>query len=176
MFAHSNLGDAPCTPASTDPTVHKIVEDILRGWAADPTLAFLDAIPIHPTARVIARDTLRRWTVDQRISVSRKVSREMQGDLSQTRHIECELSGELPSYLEGSVRRVLVSAIYRRLIRLAIQAHPLASAEKKARQPAHMRRVKPRPVPVQECNRSDAGKPPHRPVEAAKRRKTEAAP
>ena len=176
MSAHSNLGDAPWTPASTDPAVRKIVEDILRGWAADPTLAFLDAIPIHPTARAIASDTLRRWTADQRISVSRKVSREMQGDLSQTRHIELELSGELPSYLEGSTRRILVSAVYQRLIRLAIQAHPLDSPEKKARQPTHMRRVKPRPAPVQECNCSDAGKPPHRPVEVAKRRKTEAAP
>jgi hypothetical protein len=162
MLAHSNLGEVPRTPASTDLAVRKIVEDILRGWAADPTLAFLDAIPIHPTARVIASDTLRRWAADQRISVSRKVSREMQGGLSQTRHIELELSGELPSYLEGSTRRILVSAVYQRLIRL--QAHPLDSPEKKARQPAHMRRVMPRPAPVQERDRSDAGKPPQQPV------------
>jgi len=146
MSAHSGLGDALRTPASTDPGPRKIVDDILRGWASDPTLAFLDAIPIHPTARVIARDTLRRWAADQRISVSRKVSREMQGDLSQTRHIELELSGELPSYLEGSTRRILVSAVYQRLIRLAIEAHPFDSPEKKARQPAQMRRVKPRPA------------------------------
>src|SRR5271165_2989825 len=106
MSAHSGLGDALRTPASTDPGPRKIVDDILRGWASDPTLAFLDAIPIHPTTRVIARATLRRWAADQRISVSRKVSREMQGDLSQTRHIELELSGELPSYLEGSTRRI----------------------------------------------------------------------
>jgi hypothetical protein len=170
MSAHSNLGEAPRTPTSTDPGVRKIVEDILRGWATDPTLAFLDAIPIHPTARVIARDTLRRWTADQRISVSRKVSREMQGELSQTRHIELELSGELPSYLEGSTRRILVSAVYQRLIRLAIQAHPLDSPEKKARQPAHMRRVKPRPAPVQERDRSDAGNHRHEHVKYKERR------
>ena len=131
MSARSNLGDAPWTPASTDPAVRKIVEDIQRQWAADPTLAFLDAIPIHPTARLIAWDTLRRWAADQRISVSRKVSREMQGDLSQTRHIELELSGELPSYLEGSTRRILVSSVYQRLIRLAIEAHPFDCSPKK---------------------------------------------
>lgn len=144
MSAYDKFGDAPWTFASIDPAVRKIVEDILKGWAADPTLAFLDAIPIHRTARAIASDSLRRWAADQRISVSRKVSREMQGDLSQTRHIELELSGELPSYLEGSTRRILVSAVYQRLIRLAIQAHPLNSPQRKARQPAHMRRAKPR--------------------------------
>jgi len=72
MSAHSNLGDAAWTPASTDPAVHKIVEDILRGWAADPTLAFLDAIPIHPMARVIARDTLRCQRRSKIASVGRR--------------------------------------------------------------------------------------------------------
>jgi hypothetical protein len=134
------------------------------------TLASIDDAQIAPIAREIIKDILRRWAADQRISVSRKVSREMQGDLSQTRHIELELSGELPSYLEGSTRRILVSAVYQRLIRLAIQAHPLDSPEKKARQPAHMRRVKPRPAPVQERDRSDAGKPPQQPMKDKERR------
>jgi hypothetical protein len=176
MFVQRNLGDAPWTPACTDPAVRKIEEDIRRGLAADPTLRFLDAIPIHPTARVIAWDTLRRWAADPRISVSRRVSREMQGDLSQTRHIELELSGELPSYLEGSTRRILVSAVYQRLIRLAIEAHPFDCPEKKVRQPAHMRRVKPRPGLVQERDRSEAGKPPHPPMKNIERRPPKAAP
>jgi hypothetical protein len=71
---------------------------------------------------------------DPRFAVSRHVCQEMLS-IGRTRQIALENSGELHSYLEGSVRRVNTASIYLRLAKLALASHPADGPRATARQP-----------------------------------------
>jgi hypothetical protein len=92
-----------------------------------------DLPALSPIGEAMVAAIRAREAADGRISVSRKTACEMLG-IGPSREIELELEGQLHSYLDGSVRRVLVASIYASLIRLAVAAHPL-EAPPKARLP-----------------------------------------
>jgi hypothetical protein len=100
---------------------------------------------LSPIGEAMVAALKRREAAETRIAVPRKIACEMLG-IGPSREIELELEGELQSYLDGNVRRILVSSIYARLIRLAIVAHPLEAPPLKARSPAAQFKTAKRPV------------------------------
>jgi hypothetical protein len=114
-----------------------------------PILAELIARPMSATAAAIVGDLKARAERDVRVAVPRAVAQEMQ-HIGLSRQIELENEGELTTYLDGSRRLVLVTSIYARLIRLALESYPLDEPAKRVRQPANRFSRKPRTPTPQE--------------------------
>jgi hypothetical protein len=101
----------------------------------DPLLAALITRPMSAAAAAIVADIRARAEHEVRVAVPRQVSQEMQ-HIGPSRQIELENAGELRSYLDGSRRLVTTASIYARLIRRAIESHPLEGPPAKVRQPS----------------------------------------
>jgi hypothetical protein len=101
----------------------------------DPLLTALIARPMSSAAAAIVADIRARAEHEVRVAVPRQVSQEMQ-HIGPSRQIELENAGELRSYLDGSRRLVTTASIYARLIRRAIESHPLEGPPAKVRQPS----------------------------------------
>ena len=95
------------------------------------------------------------------------------GGWGPTRQINLVDSGELKSFLDGSLRRISTASFCRRLIAVAILTHPLDGPERKARQPLMRYRTHRKPTP-QELEGLRRGNT-RRAAEAQQRRETRAA-
>lgn len=102
-----------------------------------------DAVPMSLQARSLGAGAIEWLGKQTGASVSRKASQEI-FDHSSTRQIEVELAGEVESFLDGSMRKISVKSIARRLIALALLSHPLDGEPAKARQPAKRYQKRPR--------------------------------
>jgi hypothetical protein len=101
----------------------------------DPILAELIAQPMSPAAQAVVNDIISRAERDIRVAVPRAVACEMQ-HIGSSREIELENAGVLLSYLDGSRRLITTASIYARLIRLAIESHPLDGPSVRVRRPS----------------------------------------
>jgi hypothetical protein len=101
----------------------------------DPLLVELIAQPMSPAAAAIVADIKARAEREVCVAVPRQVSQEMQ-HIGPSRQIELENAGELRSYLDGSRRLVTTASIYARLIRRAIESHPVDGPPARVRRPS----------------------------------------
>ena len=110
---------------------------------------FLLETPVSVMAATIITGHAQRFAAETRIAVSRKVACEMLG-VGSSRLIALERSGELLSYLDGASRKIVISSVYARLIRLALNAHPVGGAPATVRHPLGEYRKAPRARTPQE--------------------------
>jgi len=142
---------------------------------ADAVLIFehgLGAVPISERAKPLVVHALDWYGRQMSPSLSRRESQEL-GGWGPTRQINLEESGELESFLDGSLRRISTASFCRRLIAVAILTHPLDGPERRARQSLIRYRThrKPTPQELEGLRRGNA----RRATEAQQRRKTGAA-
>jgi hypothetical protein len=93
---------------------------------------------LSPRAAAIVADLRAKQALDLRILVSRQTSMAMLG-VGQTRQIELEKT-ELDRVQDGASVRITTSSIYARLVRLAVQSHPLDGLPTRVRRPPGMKR------------------------------------
>jgi hypothetical protein len=106
--------------------------------------AFADHVlagELSPTARKQVTRLRDEWRANPAVVVRRSTACKML-DSGATRERELERSGAIDSFLDGSVRLIIVSSIYTYLIEQALASHPLDKPARKAPGGPDMARVR----------------------------------
>jgi hypothetical protein len=91
-------------------------------------------VGLTPTGQRIVTDLAAQWKADPDLSKPRKVGHAMLG-AGGTKGQKLEQTGEVDSFVDGSIRRITTASIYRYLIRQAIASHQLSAPDVKVRHP-----------------------------------------